>query len=230
MNLGDFCIGADFDHSGKHYRCIDIGVYRVIGCLVDDIKKFGNSAQQHIFDEETMKACCVLITNNSSERVYKNVPAMKLSPHWDLSQERVFIENLLNQRFNFMMVFFSLVIAGAINARSIPFASSGIAALGYWICRLLAKAVARAQEKLDAILFELSKDYMHPVAFTDREAKSTVSQRKLIGYRIPKIAYNNLLAVSAVFATVSFYQLWNDNDLKVTIEGIISFITRNYVK
>ena len=41
-----------------------------------------------------------------------------LSPVWDMSQERVFIENLLNQQFSFFLVVFSIVLAGALNSRA----------------------------------------------------------------------------------------------------------------
>ena len=36
--------------------------------------------------------------------------------NWDMSQERAFLENLLSQRFNFFLVFFSLVVAGVLAA------------------------------------------------------------------------------------------------------------------
>lgn len=42
----------------------------------------------------------------------------KTSPVWDMSQERAFIENLLGQRFNFFLVFFSLTVAGSVNAKA----------------------------------------------------------------------------------------------------------------
>ena len=48
----------------------------------------------------------------------ENKPSCEFTCTCDLSQEREFMENLLNQRFNFLLVFFSLVIAGALAARS----------------------------------------------------------------------------------------------------------------
>lgn len=42
----------------------------------------------------------------------------RLSPVWDMSQERMFIENLLCQRFNYFLIFFSLTIAGFSNAKN----------------------------------------------------------------------------------------------------------------
>ena len=49
-------------------------------------------------------------------RKHKYLPAAERDekpPVWDMSQERAFIETLLNQRFNFFLAFFSLVIVGA---------------------------------------------------------------------------------------------------------------------
>ena len=60
-----------------------------------------------------------------------------ISPRWDISQERAFIETLLGQRFNFFLVFFALISAGALNARGWPsWVQSAVLALGAIICGL----------------------------------------------------------------------------------------------
>jgi len=39
------------------------------------------------------------------------------APVWDMSQERVFVFTLVNQRLQFLILFCSIVVAGAINTQ-----------------------------------------------------------------------------------------------------------------
>ena len=41
----------------------------------------------------------------------------KTSPVWDMSQERMLTEQIVGLRFNFFLVFISVVVAGAVNAK-----------------------------------------------------------------------------------------------------------------
>ena len=80
----------------------------------------------------------------------------RTSPVWDMSQERVFIETLLNQRFNFFLIFFSLVLAGAINAKE-QLHFQLVLSLGTVICFLFASVLRRSQQKLDLIILTSSE-------------------------------------------------------------------------
>jgi uncharacterized membrane protein YciS (DUF1049 family) len=115
---------------------------------------------------------------------------------WDLSQEREFIENLLCQRFDFLLVFYSLVVAGAFSASSARnFMLSFM--VGAIICSLLALSIARTQNKLELILKRIRVDKQHPATITDDNAWSEAptgfkwligkSGRKIVGYVIPLI-------------------------------------------
>jgi hypothetical protein len=79
-------------------------------------------------------------------------------PSWDISKEREFIENLLCQRFNFFLAFFSIVSAGAIGTihyeagKVNVIASAVILLVGGFICWLIRSVLSRSQEKLDIIL------------------------------------------------------------------------------
>lgn len=108
------------------------------------------------------------------------------SPVWDMSQERAFVETLLNQRFNFFLVFFSLVMAGAINAKS-AVAFQVVLTLGFVVCFLFALVLRRSQEKLDLILTDLMMDPSHPVTLIDRTSNQRGSRRRIIGVHIPTI-------------------------------------------
>lgn len=110
----------------------------------------------------------------------------KKSPVWDMSQERSFIETLLNQRFNFFLVFFSLVIGGGINAKT-QLQLQLILTLGSIIVVLLSLVIARTQRKLDLIIDDLKTDPSHPLKIIDDLAGPSGSKRHIIGYWIPPL-------------------------------------------
>ena len=113
---------------------------------------------------------------------------------WDLSQERAFIENLLCQRFNFLLVFYSLVVAGAFTANS-QRNFNIVLTIGAIVSSMFALPIARAHHKLELILRHLGT--RHPARMTDVWASDlslvpTVmrpfvrySRRDVIGYWIP---------------------------------------------
>ncbi|MBM4064499.1 MAG: hypothetical protein FJ266_02485 [Planctomycetes bacterium] len=103
----------------------------------------------------------------------------KTSPVWDMSQERAFIENLLGQRFNFFLIFFSLVMAGSTNAKT-QTQLQIILGIGSVICGLLASVLGRSQEKIDLILQDLFADESHPAGIIDRRSKQGGSRRRII--------------------------------------------------
>lgn len=115
-----------------------------------------------------------------------------MDDNWGMSQERAFIENLLCQRFNFFMVFFSIVVAGAIG--TIDFSSSkvnlivsiAVLIVGSVICWLLKSVLKRSQEKLDIILDHLIPAE-HPAKIVDERARKGGSRRRFIGELIPTL-------------------------------------------
>ena len=118
-------------------------------------------------------------------------------PEWTMSDERVFIENLLCTRFNFFLVFFSLVLAGAITA-SDPAHFTIILCLGAIISVPFALTIARAQAKLDIALAELFGRDEHPAKILN-DACSGISMRRCIGYWIPFLCCGALV-VGAILA------------------------------
>jgi hypothetical protein len=111
----------------------------------------------------------------------------KASPVWDMSQERVFEENLLSQRFNFFLLFFSLVVTGSVNAKTQVLFNT-ILGIGSLVCVLLAVVLAHTQQKLDLILKDLFTDESHPATIIDRRVmKGGMSRRRMIGLYIPWI-------------------------------------------
>lgn len=127
-----------------------------------------------------------------------------VDPPWDLSQEREFIENLLCQRFNFLLLFYSLVVAGAVATQS-QTNFSIILTLGALICTLVSLPIARAQHKLELILKHIRlRDRHHPSCLTDEWVDDVTevpwlfraivrrSTRTMIGYWIPLLCSASL--------------------------------------
>ncbi len=98
------------------------------------------------------------------------------SPVWDMSQERVFIETLLNQRFNYLIVFFSVVIAGAINTGN-ELHFKIILTIGALVSYLLFSSLQRSKVKLDLIIEDLKSDPSHPVKVIDFLANDKARER-----------------------------------------------------
>lgn len=129
---------------------------------------------------------------------YNNSKLDYRSPHWDISQERVFMETLLNQRFNFFLLFFSIVLAGAINARSDIYISATVCTVGLVICCLVRQAIDRASHKLDLIFQELSSDPYHPYTYIDIKAGRRGTKRHIIYRRVPTFCISILLFSSII--------------------------------
>lgn len=85
----------------------------------------------------------------------------KTSPVWDMSQERLLTEQIIAQRLNFLLLFFSLSIAGAFNSR-VQLHLSLILSLGGLVVFFLALAIKRTEQRLNAILQFLREDSTHP--------------------------------------------------------------------
>jgi hypothetical protein len=111
---------------------------------------------------------------------------------WDMSQERAFIENLLSQRFNYFILFYSIIVAGFVSTNNIIYCQI-ILTLGAVITFLFARVLRRSQQKLDLILGYLFKDDLHPAKIIDDRAIGCIgSKRKIIGIVIPTICYLTL--------------------------------------
>src|SRR5436309_3571616 len=89
---------------------------------------------------------------------------------WDMNQERQFIENLLSQRFNFFLIVFTVILAGAATANT-QTKQTAILVLGFFLCLLIALTVYRIYAKLDEILKVLHEKKSHPVAIISEKIK-----------------------------------------------------------
>ena len=120
---------------------------------------------------------------------------------WNLSKERAFIEDILCQRFNFLLLFYSLILAGAFTTKSQLHFSLALT-LGACITLPLAVTIARVQHRLDCIVDHL--DGQHPAKMTDVWTQwqepplmwrffAKKSKRRWIGYWIPLLLVLSLL-------------------------------------
>lgn len=84
---------------------------------------------------------------------------------WTLSQERVFIEDLVHKRLTLQLAFVAITFAGASSANVNMLQQLGILALGGLVTTGLALATARAHEKLEIIIATIkAADPEHPLA------------------------------------------------------------------
>jgi len=108
----------------------------------------------------------------------------RLSPVWDMSQERQFIETIMNQRFNFFLVFFAVVLAGAVNAKT-RLQLVLVLLIGTVVSFLLTYTILRAHRKLGTVLDVLWVDETHPSTIIDRAHHKALSVRWVLGILIP---------------------------------------------
>ncbi len=124
--------------------------------------------------------------------------------NWSWSQERVFLEEIICQRFNFLLVFYSLVVVGAFTTQSSLNFSLAFT-LGALITSLIAVPIARVQRRLDCVLEEIESLYPdHPAVRTDKlvhegsrlpplfRRMARKSRREWIGYGIPTLCAASL--------------------------------------
>jgi hypothetical protein len=130
--------------------------------------------------------------NQSKAKVPHRDEKRRSTCHWDMGAEREFIENLLGQRFNFLLVFFSIFVAGAVQAKDSPVLQALVLTMGAVIATFLATAIFRTQRKLDFVLGLL--DSTHPASVTDRLRTG----RRIVGYYIPFICSVTLLVWAAI--------------------------------
>ena len=95
------------------------------------------------------------------------------SPTEEISSERQFLENLLNQRANFAFVVFGLGVAAAASVET-PLRQTVVLAVSAFLSALLAVATSRAQWKLDLMFRELSP--RHPAKTTDALTRKNHAQ------------------------------------------------------
>lgn len=141
------------------------------------------------------------------------------SETWSLSQEREFLENILCQRVNFLLVFYSLVIAGAFATHSQDNFKLAFT-LGAVITFLFTMPIARVQHRLDSVLCMIKKQTPgHPAIKTDdwitnREGAGAPwpvrlfvrkSRRGMVGYWIPLLCSASLW-IAAVSAWVGWLE------------------------
>jgi len=112
---------------------------------------------------------------------------------WGMSDERVFMENLLTQRLHFFVILYSLILNCWLNAKA-QWQLRLIFTLGFVICFLLGLALARYQQRVNSILESLERDYPeHPLNISNKAIGDRI-KRGSIGWIIPIVCCTSLLA------------------------------------
>lgn len=109
-----------------------------------------------------------------------------------LDEERIHMENLVNSRFNYLLVILAIIITGVLNSNSLLQASR-LFLFGSIISFGLVWTIIRAQSRFDALLNKIHKDQNHAATFAKKIAEQSWwinlparhSARWLIGYCFP---------------------------------------------
>ena len=111
---------------------------------------------------------------------------------WSFSDEREHMEDLFCQRLNFLLVVYSLIVAGLV-ATSDRYLFIGILCAGILITLLMGLSLWRACSKLLVMLAICYRIENHPVGFVDCETSARgalfrgVRVNHMLGYWIPAI-------------------------------------------
>lgn len=135
------------------------------------------------------------------------------SPVWDMSQERQFMETLMNQRFNFFVAFVGLILVAAVNSHDDTYFKV-ILWIGFIFAALLSYSILRSFVKLNTA-FEYLKNLgeKHPMAHVDSKHNKGQKMKwpfakwrakHLIGWVIP-FASTALLGISALFVSLGVF-------------------------
>ena len=128
----------------------------------------------------------------------------KTSPVWDMSQERLMTEQLVGQRFNFYLVFFAVLVAGATNSK-LQLHMQLLLSLGGLISIVFTKALYRTSGRLDVILNILKEDPTHPYAIISK-AIGGVGVRRTLWRSLPTIC-TVLVCIAAVASWANLLQV-----------------------
>jgi hypothetical protein len=118
---------------------------------------------------------------------------------WNLSNEREFVENLFCQRFNFMLVLYSLFIAAAASANT-QLKLIAILGLGGLVTMLTSFTIWRAYVKLIVNFKMLYRLEDHPISVVAKEnnlqspIKRAFPVNSILGIWIPLICSSSLVA------------------------------------
>lgn len=121
-------------------------------------------------------------------------------------KEREFLENLMNSRFNFLLVVYGIVIAGAVAASSVKVAYF-LLAVGLFTCGSLALATYRAYTVVMPIVALLKADSSTPLAWASAQADKhhwiSVTANRVIGSLMPMFC-----VVTIILALIGLYVGW----------------------
>jgi hypothetical protein len=118
------------------------------------------------------------------------VPAIFRRPtshkEWTLSQERIFMEELVYKRLTLFLTISGALITGVISLREEPLVALALSSIGTILCWVLQQTVHRAQLKLDIILQILFADDTHPTGRVNNIYNDS-NRVRLVGVAIPSL-------------------------------------------
>ena len=121
---------------------------------------------------------------------------------WSLSQERVFMEDLVYKRLTLFLTVSAALLTGAVSLRTDPWIATALLLGGTTLCWVLQQTVHRAQLKLDIILQILFRDDTHPTGRVNNIYNDN-NRVRLIGVAVPSAICLLLTVLTAAEAVVA---------------------------
>lgn len=146
---------------------------------------------------------------------------------WTLSQERAFVEDLVNKRLSAFLAVFGAVLAGVIATKTAPGFQVLVSWVGWAICARLAQATRRAQVKFDVIMGGLKQCPRHPIRWTEGAMEDaginlkSQTARHHVGATVPVMCCQILLGLF-LLSCVNLCVSWPPKDpVAFLLHGII---------
>lgn len=136
-----------------------------------------------------------------------------------LDEERIHMENLLNSRFNYLMVILAIIITGVLSSKSSSQARI-LFICGVIISSGLGWTILRAQKRFDALINKIHKDQDHAATYAKGKAEQSCflnpakySSRKIIGYFFP-VCIVVFMLLGSVKPDIIFFEEKKDNTIE----------------
>ena len=143
---------------------------------------------------------------------------------WTWSEEREFVENVINQRFNFLLVLFAFILTAATQVNS-EFQLQVLLWVGVLTVVPVSVTIAAASSALEGIFRELFKDESHPATQSQRTFPFPRAQL-LIGYVVPAVCSLTMIA-GALFASTG--HLWKPSTQLTTCSSLLPPLPDSYL-
>lgn len=137
-------------------------------------------------------------TTKVESKVVTSIPE-----HWNFDQERLHAENLANQRFNFFLVVYGLILTAVASTEKSD-ERSFIISIGLLLCVLLWVPLCRSFGAVDILLKKLQSIPGHPQAWVKTESQTRAKIGWIKSNLIMQIFIPLVCCLSLAYCLISY--------------------------